>query len=187
MKQDANAVTLEYVNRWGDHHTLALYRDSYAMGGGFAISALDATDPADSEYLSPWSDITVNIPDNPDAAWWCATEGNVIIDTNNNSKELVDALVGAGIITLTDRVCYSGYCTYPFAKVAPWAMEAMCTYEETRKVDALLDAHGELRIKDHLRMQEPLSLRGAAEQARQASEQLTQDTPGISPTRENNR
>ena len=38
MKQDANAVTLEYVNRWGDHHTLALYRDSYAMGGGFAIS-----------------------------------------------------------------------------------------------------------------------------------------------------
>ena len=74
MKQDANAVTLEYVNRWGDHHTLALYRDSYAMGGGFAISALDATDPADSEYLSPWSDITVNIPDNPDAAWWCATD-----------------------------------------------------------------------------------------------------------------
>lgn len=125
MKQDANAVTLEYVNRWGDHHTLALYRDSYAMGGGFAISALDATDPADSEYLSPWSDITVNIPDNPDAAWWCATEGNVIIDTNNNSKELVNALVGAGIITLTDRVCHSGYCTYPLAKVAPWAMEAM--------------------------------------------------------------
>ena len=31
------------------------------------------------------------------------------------------------------------------------------------------------------------TLRGAAEQARQASEQLTQDTPGISPTRENNR
>lgn len=91
MKQDANAVTLEYVNRWGDHHTLALYRDSYAMGGGFAISALDATDPADSEYLSPWSDITVNIPDNPDAAWWCATEGNVIIDTNNNSKEQVES------------------------------------------------------------------------------------------------
>ena len=68
------------------------------MGGGFAISALDATDPADSEYLSSWSDITVNIPDNPDAAWWCATEGNVIIDTNNNSKELVDALVGACLL-----------------------------------------------------------------------------------------
>lgn len=82
MGKDTNAVTLEYVNRWGDHHTLALYRDSYAMGGGFAISALDATDPADSEYLSPWSDITVNIPDNPDAAWWCATEGNVITDAN---------------------------------------------------------------------------------------------------------
>ena len=37
-------------------------------------------------------------------------------------------------------------------------------FEDSRKVDALLDAHGELRIKDHLRMQEPLSLRGAAEQ-----------------------
>lgn len=149
------------------------------MGGGFAISALDATDPADSEYLSPWSDITVNIPDNPDAAWWCATEGNVIIDTNNNSKELVDALVGAGIITLTDRVCYSGYCTYPFAKVAPWAMEAMCTYEET--IDRLTaDRQAE-------RQPDAPTLRGAAEQARQASEQLTQDTPRISPTRENNR
>ena len=179
MKQDANAVTLEYVNRWGDHHTLALYRDSYTMGGGFAISALDATDPADSEYLSPWSDITVNIPDNPDAAWWCATEGNVIIDTNNNSKELVDALVGAGIITLTDRVCHSGYCTYPFAKVAPWAMEAMGTYEET--IDRLtVDRQAE-------RQPDAPTLRGAAEQARQASEQLTQDTPGISPARENNR
>ena len=53
MKQDANAVTLEYVNRWGDHHTLALYRDSYAMGGGFAISALDATDPADNGFAAP--------------------------------------------------------------------------------------------------------------------------------------
>lgn len=31
------------------------------------------------------------------------------------------------------------------------------------------------------------SLRGEAEQARQASEQLAQDTPGISPARENNR
>ena len=60
-------------------------------------------------------------------------------------------------------------------------------FEDSRKVDALLDAHGELRIKDHLRMQEPLSLRGAAEQARQASEQFTQDTPGISPAKENNR
>ena len=149
------------------------------MGGGFAISALDATDPADSEYLSPWSDITVNIPDNPDAAWWCATEGNVIIDTNNNSKELVDALVGAGIITLTDRVCHSGYCTYPFAKVAPWAMEAMGTYKET--IDRLTaDRQAE-------RQPDAPTLRGAAEQARQASEQLTQDTPGISPTRENNR
>lgn len=94
MGQNDKAVTLEYENHWGDHYTLALYKDSYAMGGGLAISALDATDPADGEYLSPWSDITVNIPDNPDAAWWCATEGNVIIDTNNNSKELVDALIG---------------------------------------------------------------------------------------------
>ena len=31
------------------------------------------------------------------------------------------------------------------------------------------------------------SLRGEAEQARQASEQFTQDTPGISPAKENNR
>ena len=91
----------------------------------------------------------------------------------------MDALVGAGIITLTDRVCYSGYCTYPFAKVAPWAMEAMCTYEET--IDRLTaDRQAE-------RQPDAPTLRGAAEQARQASEQLTQDTPGISPARENNR
>ena len=179
MGQNDKAVTLEYENHWGDHYTLALYKDSYAMGGGLAISALDATDPADGEYLSPWSDITVNIPNNPDAAWWCSTDGNVIIDTNNNSKELVDALIGAGIITLTDRVCYSGYCTYPFAKVAPWAMEAMGTYEET--IDRLTaDRQAE-------RQPDAPTLRGAAEQARQASEQLTQDTPGISPAKENNR
>ena len=102
MGQNDKAVTLEYENHWGDHYTLALYKDSYAMGGGLAISALDATDPADGEYLSPWSDITVNIPDNPDAAWWCATEGNVIIDTNNNSKELVDALLAAFLYEFSD-------------------------------------------------------------------------------------
>ena len=55
----------------------------------------------------------------------------------------------------------------------------MCTYEET--IDRLTaDRQAE-------RQPDAPTLRGAAEQARQASEQLTQDTPGISPTRENNR
>lgn len=253
MGKDTNAVMVEFEDWDGDRCTIALYKDSYAMGGGLALSALDATDPTRWDYLSPWGYFTVNIPDNPDAARWCATEGNVIIDTNNNSKELVNALVKAGIIILTDQVCHSGYCTYPFAKVAPWALDAIGTYEETferltgdshdapqtdvpdriavgvgytftlvpiaetegiklkesgsivtvdgqdyplmkgtafedsRKVDALLDVHGELKIKDHLRAQEPSSLKCAAEQTRQASEHLAQDMPGTGPARENSR
>ena len=50
-------------------------------------------------------------------------------------------------------------------------------FEDSRKVDALLDAHGELRIRDHIRAQEPSSLRAEADQARQASESLAQDEP----------
>lgn len=34
MKQDANAVTLEYVNRWGDHHTLAQNTVPHTGGHG---------------------------------------------------------------------------------------------------------------------------------------------------------
>lgn len=242
MGIDGNAAMLEFEDWDRERCIIALCKDSYAMGGGLAISALDATDPARGDYLSPWGNITVNLPNDPYAASWCAIEGNVIIDTNNNSKELINALVGAGIITFTGESCHSGYCTYPFAKVAPWAMEAMGTYEETvdwlsdtrqeeprpeesdriavsignsfslvpstateeinlresgptvtvngkdyplmkgttledyRKVDALLDTHGEMRIMDYLSTRGTSLLKAEAAASRTASAVLDSTT-----------
>lgn len=253
MDANGNTAILEFEDWDGERYTIALYKETYVQLGGLAISALDATDPEGDDYLSPWGNITVNLPDNPSAASWCAMAGNVIIDTNNNSKELVKALVDAGIITFTGEACRSGYCTYPFAKVTPWAMDTMGTYEETieklsptqesapeaepidvvavgagytftlvsatetneialkesgitvrvngqdyslmkgatfedsRKVDALLDIHGERSVRDHLRVQESSALRNEAEHARRASEQLAGNTTYISPERDNSR
>lgn len=105
-----DVLTVEYEASYGERYRLALYRDTYANGGGLAVAALDVTDKDSEEYMEPWGTLTVNIPDDPRAAEWCSTRGNVVIDTNNNSKELVDALVGAGIVTLTEGSCRSGFC-----------------------------------------------------------------------------
>lgn len=48
------------------------------------------------------------------------------------------------------------------------------TYGDSRKVDALLDSHGELRVGDYRKAQ-AVSLKGEAALARQASEQLAGD------------
>lgn len=126
-----DVLTVEYEASYGERYRLALYRDTYANGGGLAVAALDVTDKDSEEYMEPWGALTVNIPDDPRAAEWCSKRGNVVIDTNNNSKELVDALVGAGIVTLTGGSCRSGFCVYPLASVAPSMLEAMGTYAET--------------------------------------------------------
>lgn len=165
MDTHRNALMVDFEDFWGGGRvTLALCRDAYSVGGGCAILALIATDPARWDYLLPWGSLTVNLPNKPSAVSWCATEGNIILDTHYNPDELVDALVWAGIITLTGDSCRSGHCTYPFAKVAPWAMEAMGTVEETyERLSANLSGEVKLRFR------------------------LVQDTPGISPARENNR
>lgn len=132
-----DVLTVDYESSYGERYKLALYRDTYVDGGELAVAALDVTDPNSEDYMEPWGTLTVNVPDDPEAAAWCATRGNVVIDTNNNSKELVDALVGAGIIALAGDSCRSGFCVYPLAAVAPSAMEAMVTYAET--VERLTD------------------------------------------------
>lgn len=141
-----DVLTVEYEASYGERFRLALYRDIYANGGGLAVAALDVTDKDSEEYMEPWGTLTVDIPDDPVASAWCATRGNVVIDTNNNSKELVDALAGAGIITLTGDFCRSGFCAYPLATVAEWAVDAMGTYAET--VERLTDDRQEETQQD---------------------------------------
>lgn len=123
-------VSVEYHPSYGNY-TLALYRNAYVAGDGLAIEAIDITDPGSEDYLTLWSTITVNLPDDPKAVEWCATEGHIIIDSNNNSKELLDALVAAGIIALTGDSCRSGYCRYPLAVVSADALARMDTLERT--------------------------------------------------------
>ena len=76
-----------------------------------------------------------------------------------------------------------GYPTPGFKKALVQA--AMQTAGQGR--DTVEARVAELRRDRHPETGKAPSLRGEAEQARQASEQLAQDTPGISPARENNR
>ena len=114
----------------GERLTLALYSDSYSHGGGLALGLVDAT-PGSEELGESWGLLTVNLPDQPEAASWCAQEGHVILDTNNNSPELVAAVAGAGLVRLTGETVRSGFCEYPLAEVTSDAMRALRGFDET--------------------------------------------------------
>lgn len=124
-------ANFSYTTSYGDAYTMALYRDRYLSGGSLALGAVVVAGPDEEEALEDWGALSVNVPDDPDARAWCETEGNLVIDTNNQSRELVAALVDAGHVTLSGGTCRSGFCTYPLASVSPETLASLGTYEET--------------------------------------------------------
>lgn len=123
--------TFSYTTSYGDAYTMALYRDRYLSGGSLALGAVVVAGPDEEEALEDWGALSVNVPDDLEARAWCETEGNLVIDTNNQSRELVAALVDAGHVTLSGGTCRSGFCTYPLASVSPETLSRLGTYEET--------------------------------------------------------
>ena len=88
--------TVSYKSDYtGETYMLALYTDRYQTGSNLALAALDLTEPIENDYVESWGTLSVNLPDDPVAASWCAQDGNIVLDTNNNSQALVDALVSA--------------------------------------------------------------------------------------------
>lgn len=136
-------LMLSYIDRYGEDITLALYADHYQDGGGLALEALYVPDSVDDEgFLEPWSTLTVNLRDSPHSADWCHQHNHIILDTNNNPPELINALVDAGIVTLTDEGDCSGFCVYPYATVSPQALASLTGLEETVEgIFRLMDEH----------------------------------------------
>lgn len=114
----------------GERYSLALYCERYNYGGGLAVGAIDISEN-DEDFGEEWGMLTVNLPDDPVAVSWCAQEGHVIIDTNNNSKALMDSLVNTGMIEFTGESVRSGFCTYPLATITPQVLGALRSYKET--------------------------------------------------------
>lgn len=124
-------VSLDYMASWGERVDLVLCAERYQVGGGTALLALDACDPESDEYLELWDTLSVNIPDSPWASDWCSEPDNIILDTNNISRELVDALIKNDIISLSGGEVFSGFCSYPMATITPWALKELRGQEET--------------------------------------------------------
>jgi hypothetical protein len=127
-------LTVRYTTSWGEGVELALYTDSYEATGGRAICAVEVpsgTGDGDEEDggLELWNVLTVCLTD-PLSLEWCADPSHVIIDTNNNERRLVDALVADGVIRMTGRWSASGFCRYPHAALTERALEALTGYEE---------------------------------------------------------
>ena len=133
--------TFSYTTSYGDSYTLALYRESYLREGNLALGAIIVDGPVEEELFDAWGILSVNVPDDPAAAAWCATEGNLVIDTNNQSAELVSALVESGVVSLSGETCRSGFCTYPLASVSAEALPRLKNYMET--LEALEEASHE--------------------------------------------
>lgn len=151
---------------FGEHITLALYSERYGYGDGMSVGLIDISEDGD-DFGEEWGVLTVNLPNDPVAASWCAQGGHVVIDTNNNPQALVDALVREGVIELTGESVRSGFCSYPLATIAPKALSRLRGFEET--ADLLLSAHVETDRRDTA---PGVSLKGEAEAMRESASQL---------------
>ena len=100
----------------GNPIELYFAKETYVEGDGAAfltVSPESLLEEGDGLY----SVLSVNLPFDPIAAEWCSEPGHFILDTNNNSRGLVDQLVNSGIVRLDGRSVASGYCTYPLASI----------------------------------------------------------------------
>lgn len=123
---------VEHTTSWGERVKLAICMDTYYQGGALALLALNVTDPGnEDEYLEFWDVLTVNLPSEPVAKAWCSQSGHVVVDTNNVSSSLMDALERAGIIELSGGFVRSGLCSYPLASISSDALRRLAGYEET--------------------------------------------------------
>lgn len=154
----------------GECYSLALYCERYNYGGGLAVGAIDISEN-DEDFGEEWGMLTVNLPDNPLAARWCAQEGHVIIDTNNNSKSLTDTLERAGIIEFAGYSVQSGFCTYPLATIMPQVLGALRSYEETYE-QVLAGAYKTETQSLYEEKDASVSLKGEVESMRDSASQL---------------
>lgn len=164
---DSVVPTVSFDSKtFGEHITLALYSERYGYGDGMSVGLIDISEDGD-DFGEEWGVLTVNLPNDPVAASWCAQGGHVVIDTNNNPQALVDALVREGVIELTGESVRSGFCSYPLATIAPKALSRLRGFEET--ADLLLSAHVETDRRDTA---PGVSLKGEAEAMRESASQL---------------
>lgn len=158
----------------GEMYTLALYTDRYMMGNNLTLSSLDLSEPIVDDYVESWGTLSVNLPDVPNAADWCSREGNIVLDTNNCSRALVNALVSAGVIELTGESVRSGFCTYPLCTITSQAMDSLTDYEAT--VNRILAAaHKSELAPSHEGRDTAVSLMGEAQAMRDAADRFPSD------------
>ena len=127
-------LEIEYEESWGEQVRLALCSERYEEGGGLAVLALDTTDPDDEDgFLELWETLTVNLPEDPNAAAWCRRPGGVALDASNLSRPLARALLAQGVVELSGDFVASGFCSYPLATVTPRALGLMRGCDETAR------------------------------------------------------
>ena len=149
----------------GMTYTLALCTSRYQRDGNLALVALDLSEPIEDGFVETWGALSVNLPDDPVAASWCAQDGNIVLDTNNNSQALVDALVSANVVELTGETVFSGFCAYPLATITPEAMGRLKDHVETA-ARILESARNARTSPTHDDRNEDVFLMGGAEAAR---------------------
>lgn len=156
----------------GERFTLALYLDRYQSNDNLALAAIDISEGSE-DFGEQWGALTVNLPNDPVASNWCAQEGNIIIDINNDSKELVAALVDSGTIELTGESVRSGFCDYPLATITPEAMRNLRDFRAT--TDSILAERQEAesqQVFDQDRGDSDVSLKVEASAMRESANQL---------------
>ena len=155
----------------GERYTLALYLDRYQSNDNLALAAIDISENGEG-FGEQWGALTVNLPDDPVAASWCAEEGHIVFDLNNNSRALAAALVDAGIIEWSGKFTHSGFCDYPLAIITPEAMSNLRGFRET--ADRLLAERQEAEPQQGYEQggNSGVSLKGEAEAMRESASQL---------------
>lgn len=90
----------------GEAMDICFTTDSYVNNGRPYVGIL--CKEAGEDFWEPWSDLTVNLPDEQPSSKTCA-----FIDVNNNAPGLEEWLKQNNVATPTGMYGMSGWCMYP--------------------------------------------------------------------------
>ena len=123
----------DYTRSFGGPTQVALARETYCTGNTALIMV--CADQTDEMFGEMFGVLSVNITDDGFArCWTLSDEANFIVDTNNNSDEVVRVFIDAGIIEIKQGMsAHSGFCSYPFARLTDKGMAEVPSYDELMK------------------------------------------------------
>lgn len=149
MEQNTS-LQMQYKTFFGSTETVVPKLNTYAENSNLYVG-LDFFDSEFKTWL-PYTDVTVNVGKLPFL--------ESAIDINNNGQAIIDFLVKNGFGELTDKVIFSGYCSFPVFRFHE---------NKLREIDAATFEQYAQKVGPHKNINTQISEANAKKEARPTS------------------